>query len=179
MHVKKTIGLVAAAAVALTTILGVAPASAEASAPAGVAAVAPDVALPDGSVYKVPEAAKREIAAQQTALATSDPATYQEAMAAYEQYTASLADGVELEAPAAPGTRACVTVTKSALIAFAWVAIGYGSLLAAVGGFLDLTIVGLPAGAVLNAVGIGNIFSGTVLLDRANAVKWTSKRICI
>ncbi|MCX2750509.1 hypothetical protein OOZ51_22295 [Arthrobacter sp. MI7-26] len=58
----------------------------------------------------------------------------------------------------------CVPVYKWELESIAWFVMIAGGATAAVGGFIDATIVGLPVGAVLNAVGIGTGLSGSALL---------------
>ncbi len=58
----------------------------------------------------------------------------------------------------------CITIPRWALEAFAWYVIIVGGATAAVGGFVDATIFGLPAGAVLNALGIGESITGSALL---------------
>jgi hypothetical protein len=182
MALRKSVLALVSIFIVLVAAAGVGPAPASASAaPASPAEVfLPDLTLPDGSVYSVPVEAAAELQRAQQELAASDPQLFAEVERVYQQTVRALeADPTSAaEAVLAP-KRTCVTVTKSAVIAFAWVVIGYGSLIAAVGGFLDLTIVGLPAGAVLNAIGIGDIFVGTVLLDRANRIKWSSKRVCV
>lgn len=181
MALRNSLLVLVSSIVLFISAVGASPASATttevASPPA--AALLPDVVLADGSVYSVPAPAAAQLERARQQLSASDPALFAEVERTYQQTVRALqADPTTAEVVLAP-KRACVTVTKSAAIAFAWVVIGYGSLLAAVGGFLDLTIVGLPAGAVLNAIGIGDIFVGTVLLDRANRIKWSSKRVCV
>jgi hypothetical protein len=182
MALRKYLLVLVSSIALFISAVGASPASASTtegvSPPA--AALLPDVVLPDGSVYSVPTQAAVQLERARQQLSASDPALFAEVERTYQQTVRALqADTASTAAVVLAPKRACVTVTKSAVIAFAWVVIGYGSLLAAVGGFLDLTIVGLPAGAVLNAIGIGDVFVGTVLLDRANRIKWSSKRVCI
>lgn len=58
----------------------------------------------------------------------------------------------------------CVTIPKWALQAYAWYVIAAGGAFGVVGLFLDATILGLPAGAVLQALGIGYGITGSALL---------------
>jgi len=69
-----------------------------------------------------------------------------------------------LESPSARPQSRCVRVPKWALQAFAWYLIAQGAGAAAIGGFLDVTILGLPAGAVLNALGIAESTTAFFLL---------------
>jgi hypothetical protein len=181
MALRKSLLALVSVFIVLVAAAGIGPTPASATAAPGSPAEVfiPDVTLADGSVYSVPMQAAAELQRAQQQLAASDPQLFAEVERIYQEAVEDLqADPTAADIVLAP-KRACVTVTKAAVVAFAWVVIGYGSLLAAVGGFLDLTIVGLPAGAVLNAIGIGDIFVGTVLLDRANRIKWSSKRVCV
>lgn len=65
---------------------------------------------------------------------------------------------------AAPMASFCGYVPKWALQAFAWYVILVGGYSAVVGMFASATIVGLPAGAVLGAIGAGLSFTGSFLL---------------
>lgn len=58
----------------------------------------------------------------------------------------------------------CVHVSKGALQTFAWFVIAVGGVEAALGGFVSGTIAGLPAGAVLGALGISLDLTGGYLL---------------
>jgi len=74
----------------------------------------------------------------------------------------------------------CVTIPKWALQAFAWYVIAQGGAWAAIGGFLDGTILGLPAGAVLNALGIAESTTGFFLLWWVdNYYPAEGRRVCI
>ncbi|MFM6973779.1 MAG: hypothetical protein ACKOXM_01320 [Agromyces sp.] len=57
-----------------------------------------------------------------------------------------------------------VKIYKWQLEAFAWYLIAHGAVITAVGGFVDFTGVGIPVGAVMNAIGIGMGTSGSWLL---------------
>lgn len=64
----------------------------------------------------------------------------------------------------APMASICGYIPRWAFEAFAWYVIIVGGTFATVGLFLDLTIFGLPAGAVLGAIGIGVGVTGSFLL---------------
>lgn len=81
---------------------------------------------------------------------------------------------------AAPIASFCGYIPKWALQAFAWYVILVGGYSAVVGMFASATIVGLPAGAVLGAIGAGLSFTGSFLLwwiDN-NIPPW-GKYVCI
>ena len=89
--------------------------------------------------------------------------------------TASKGPGVS-----APVASLCGYVPKWALQAFAWYVILVGGYSAIVGLFASATIVGLPAGAVLGAIGVGLSVTGSFLLwwiDN-NIPPW-GKYVCI
>lgn len=91
------------------------------------------------------------------------------------QHTASKGPGL-----AAPVAAFCGYVPKWALQAFAWYVILVGGYSAVVGLFASATIVGLPAGAVLGAIGVGLGVTGSFLLwwiDN-NIPPW-GKYVCI
>jgi hypothetical protein len=87
--------------------------------------------------------------------------------------------------PALAGTAArvdlqvCVSIPKWAVVAYAWYVIVGGGATAIVGGFLDATILGLSAGAVLNAIGIGTGITGTALLYWTDHTSWPKRIACI
>lgn len=58
----------------------------------------------------------------------------------------------------------CVTIPKWALEAFGWLVVIVGGVEATVGLFVDATIFGLPAGAVLEALGIWTGMTGYAFL---------------
>lgn len=81
---------------------------------------------------------------------------------------------------AAPMASICGYIPKWALQAFAWYVILVGGYSAIVGMFASATIVGLPAGAVLGAIGVGLSVTGSFLLwwiDN-NVPPW-GKYVCI
>ncbi len=58
----------------------------------------------------------------------------------------------------------CVTLQQWMVVANARYGIVQGGAIAVVGGFLDATIAGLPAGAVLNAIGVSMGITGTAVV---------------
>lgn len=96
---------------------------------------------------------------------------YRKAVETYEKLVAGEPDPVEQPASM------CVTIPKWVVVGYAWYVIVAGGASAAVGG-LDGAIVGLPVGAVLNAVGIGATVTGSGLLYRADHTSWP-KRVCL
>lgn len=58
----------------------------------------------------------------------------------------------------------CSPVYTWELEALAWYVIIVGGVAATLGAFLDVTVVGIPLGAILNAIGIWDGISGTALL---------------
>lgn len=74
--------------------------------------------------------------------------------------------------------RACISIPRWAVVAYGWYLIAHGALVAGAGGFVDATIVGIPAGAVMNALGIGEGTSGYALLYWADHTSWP-KRVCL
>ena len=81
---------------------------------------------------------------------------------------------------AAPIAAFCGYIPKWALQAFAWYVIVVGGYTAVVGLFVSGTIVGLPAGAVLGAIGVGVGLTGQAMLwwiDN-NIPPW-GKYVCI
>ena len=80
---------------------------------------------------------------------------------------------------AQPAWRVCVSIPKWAVVAYAWYVIVEGGATAAVGAFLDVTIFGLPAGAVLNAIGIGKTITGSALLYWTDHTGWPKQIACV
>jgi hypothetical protein len=58
----------------------------------------------------------------------------------------------------------CGYIPNWVLDAFAWYVIAVGGVVAIVGAFVDVTIIGIPLGAVLNALGIAYGVTGAFLL---------------
>lgn len=122
-------------------------------------------------VAQSPEQAKvAELQAEYKAEAS--PEDFQKAVEAYERLVAGKPDPVEQPAST------CVSVPKWAVVAYGWYVVVSGGVTAAVGGFLDGTIVGLPAGAVMNALGIAATTTGGALVYWADHTSWP-KRICV
>ena len=121
-------------------------------------------------VAQSPEQAKvAELQAEYKAEASAED--YRKAVETYEKLVAGEPDPVEQPASM------CVTIPKWVVVGYAWYVIVAGGASAAVGG-LDGAIVGLPVGAVLNAVGIGATVTGSGLLYRADHTSWP-KRVCL
>lgn len=122
-------------------------------------------------VVQSPEQAKvAELQAEyKTEASTED---YRKAVETYDRLVAGKPDFTEVPAST------CVTIPKWAVVAYAWYAIVSGGVTAAVGAFADATILGLPAGAVLNAVGIGVGITGNALLSWTDHTSWP-KRVCV
>lgn len=123
-----------------------------------------------------------DVVALQSAYRAVAPANdYKLAVAAYN----SLVSGTAVPRTALAGSAAhvdfkvCVSIPKWAVVAYAWYVIGAGGATAIVGGFVDATIVGLPAGAVLNAIGIGTGITGTALLYWTDHTSWPKRIACV
>lgn len=127
--------------------------------------------------------------------AEASPADYAMALEAYRSISAELdaliASGdiaalnttVEQEAAASALSvqtvaSRCITVYKWQLQTIAWIAIGWGAFVSIAGLFVSGTVIGLPAGAVLGAMGIGLGVIGSYFLWRVDQLPWNSKRVC-
>ena len=122
-------------------------------------------------VAQSPEQAK--VAELQTEYkAKASPEDYRKAVETYDRLVAGKPDPVEQPASA------CVSITKWAVVAYGWYVVVAGGATPAVGGFLDGTIVGLPAGAVMNALGIAETTTGGALVYWTDHTSWP-KRICV
>ncbi|WP_314457842.1 hypothetical protein [uncultured Actinomyces sp.] len=128
------------------------------------------VAAPQPVVQSPEQAKVAELQAEYKAEASAED--YRKAVETYDRLVAGKPDPVEVPASM------CVTIPKWAVVAYAWYAIVSGGATAAVGAFLDGTIVGLPAGAVLNAIGIGVGVTGSGLLYWTDHTSWP-KRVCV
>jgi len=132
------------------------------------------------------------------------PSDYDLARAAYEQISASLdqiiaSEGVEGLAERFPEdatvvdtaidsgdrfvidtvAKRCMTVYKWQLQTIAWIAIGYGAFVSIAALFAGaVTIVGLPAGAVVAALGITLGTVASFFLWKVDQQRWNSKRVC-
>ena len=159
MSVRRVLGRIGVPVMAFVVAIGMLLGS------AGRAVAAPQ------SVVQSPEQAKvAELQAEYKAEASAED--YRKAVETYEKLVAGEPDPVEQPAST------CVTIPKWVVVGYAWYVIVAGGATAAVGGFLDGAIVGLPAGAVLNAVGIGATVTGSGLLYRADHTSWP-KRVCL
>lgn len=84
----------------------------------------------------------------------------------------------------APGTDVavrgfgCVSIPKWAVVAYAWRLIVSGGVTMIVGEFANFSIIGIPAGTVMNALGIVEGTTGNALLYWADHTDWP-KNICI
>jgi len=122
-------------------------------------------------VAQSPEQAKvAELQAEYKAEASAED--YRKAVETYEKLVAGEPDPVEQPASM------CVTIPKWVVVGYAWYVIVAGGASAAVGGGLDGAIVGLPVGAVLNAIGIGVGVTGSGLLYWTDHTSWP-KRVCV
>ena len=98
-------------------------------------------------VAQSPEQAKvAELQAEYKAEAS--PEDYQKAVETYDRLVAGKPDPVEQPAST------CVTIPKWAVVAYGWYLQAVGGVTAVAGGAADGTIVGLPAGVVLGAIGV-------------------------
>lgn len=128
------------------------------------------VAAPQPVVQSPEQAKVAELQAEYKAEASAED--YRKAVETYEKLVAGEPDPVEQPASM------CVTIPKWVVVGYAWYVIVAGGATAAVGAFLDGTIVGLPAGAVLNAIGIGVGVTGSGLLYWTDHTSWP-KRVCV
>jgi len=72
----------------------------------------------------------------------------------------------------------CMVVHKWQLQTIAWMGIGFGAFYTIAGLFVSGTVVGLPGGAVVAALGVGLGVESQYFLWRVDQVTWTSKRVC-
>ncbi|WP_144413384.1 hypothetical protein [Corynebacterium epidermidicanis] len=144
--------------------------------PVAVAAPAESVTAGVPEQSNVP--AVRE--AQEQYRQTASPEEYAAAMRAFEELQTEGLISRQSEAGPDNSVRGfgCVSIPKWAVVALAWDMIARGAVVGTVGGFLDTTIVGLPAGAVLNALGIAAGTSGNGVLYWADHTDWP-KNICL
>jgi len=133
--------------------------------PAGQAVAAPQ------PVAQSPEQAKvAELQAEYKAEASAED--YQKAVQTYDRLVAGKPDPTEVPAST------CVTIPKWAVVAVAWYAMVGGGATAVVGTVADATIVGLPAGTVLAAIGAGEGITANALLYWSDHTDWP-KDACI
>ena len=168
-------GMLVAAVVAV--VMGVAGAGSAAAAPA--AAPVHSVSAP--SIQALESAYRASASPQDFALAVSSYGSLVKGaqvgplVLAHRAVAGASMAGIS---SADAALRVCVSIPKWAVVAYAWYVIVAGGATAIVGGFVDATIVGIPAGAVLNAIGIGVGISGTALLYWTDHTGWP-KRICV
>ena len=116
--------------------------------------------------------------------AEASPEDYQRAVDAYDQLVAGKATDVaaaeQPQGAAASGEEyaMCVSIPKWAVVAVAWYAMVGGGATAVVGTVADATIVGLPAGTVLAAIGAGEGITVNALLYWSDHTDWP-KDACI
>lgn len=128
------------------------------------------VAAPHPVAQSSEQAKVAELQAEYKAEASAED--YQKAVQTYDRLVAGKPDPTEVPASM------CVSIPKWAVVAYAWYVIVSGGATAAAGAFLDATIFGLPAGAVLNAIGIGVGITGSGLLYWTDHTSWP-KRVCV
>lgn len=122
-------------------------------------------------VAQSPEQAKvAELQAEYKAEAS--PEDYQKAVETYDRLVAGKPDPVEQPAST------CVTIPKWAVVAYGWYLQAVGGVTAVAGGAADGTIVGLPAGVVLGAIGVAYGIGGNALVYWTDHTSWP-KRICV
>lgn len=123
-------------------------------------------------VAQSPEQAKvAELQAEYKAKAS--PEDYRKAVETYDRLVARKPDPVEQPAST------CVTIPKWAVVAYGWYLQAVGGVTAVAGGAADGMIVGLPAGVVLDAIGVAYGIGGNALvLYWTDHTSWP-KRICV
>ena len=122
-------------------------------------------------VAQSPEQAKvAELQAEYKAEAS--PEDYQKAVETYDRLVAGKPDPVEHPAST------CVTIPKWSVVAYGWYLQAVGGVTAVAGGAADGTIVGLPAGVVLGAIGVAYGIGGNALVYWTDHTSWP-KRICV
>ena len=104
--------------------------------------------------------------------AEASPEDYQKAVETYDRLVAGKPDPVEQPAST------CVTIPKWAVVAYGWYLQAVGGVTAVAGGAADGTIVGLPAGVVLGAIGVAYGIGGNALVYWTDHTSWP-KRICV
>jgi hypothetical protein len=75
--------------------------------------------------------------------------------------------------------RACVTIYRWQIEALGWLLVAKGVVVGAIGGFVDATVIGIPVGAVLNAVGLVQGATGAFVIWWADTHFPVSRNICI
>lgn len=125
------------------------------------------------------EAAVRE--AQEQYRQTATPEEYAAAMRAYEELrttgaitTNQMPGGTDVTAQGF----GCVSIPKWAVVAYAWHLKAGGVVGALTGAVVSGSILGLPAGVVIEAIGAAGVLGGDGLLYWADHTDWP-KNICI
>ena len=122
-------------------------------------------------VAQSPEQAKvAELQAEYKAEAS--PEDYQKAVETYDRLVAGKPDPVEQPAST------CVTIPKWAVVAYGWYLQAVGGVTAVAGTAADGTIVGIPAGVVIGAIGVAYGIGGNALVYWTDHTSWP-KRICV
>lgn len=159
--------------------------------------------LSDSEVEEILDVSKEAVEDAQLEFADDvSAADYEKAIAAYQQISAELdriiaTEGVEglVERFPADSTEEqydqvsepvietaasrCMTVYKWQLQTIAWIAIAYGTFVSIAALFAgSITIVGLPAGAVVAAAGISLAAVGQYFLWVVDRQKWNYKKVC-
>ena len=159
MSVTRVLGRIGVPVMAFVVAIGMLVGS------AGQAVAAPQ------PVAQSPEQAKvAELQAEYKAEAS--PEDYQKAVETYDRLVAGKPDPVEQPAST------CVTIPKWAVVAYGWYLQAVGGVTAVAGGAADGTIVGLPAGVVLGAIGVAYGIGGNALVYWTDHTSWP-KRICV
>ncbi|QTH59830.1 hypothetical protein J5O04_01420 [Corynebacterium hindlerae] len=145
------------------------------TSPAAVAAPTSAIEVPAQSNIE----AVRE--AQEQYRQTATPEEYAAAMRAYEELrttgaitTNQMPGGTDVTAQGF----GCVSIPKWAVVAYAWRLKAGGVVGALTGAVVSGTILGLPAGVVIEAIGAAGILGGDGLLYWADHTDWP-KNICI
>jgi hypothetical protein len=149
-----------------------------------LAGLTPASAAPQDQPRSADVAAVAELQAEYKESASAQD--YEIAMSVYEQLLrgedATLPADVapaQVETGTGPGVdRICVYVPKAALQAVAWIIIIRGGVTAIIGSFVDLTVVGIPLGAVLNALGVSAATTGSLFLWWVDN-RYSSRTICV
>ena len=122
-------------------------------------------------VAQSPEQAKvAELQAEYKAEASAED--YRKAVETYEKLVAGEPDPVEQPASM------CVTIPKWAVVAYGWYLQAVGGVTAVAGTAADGTIVGIPAGVVIGAIGVAYGIGGNALVYWTDHTSWP-KRICV
>jgi len=128
------------------------------------------VAAPHPVAQSSEQAKVAELQAEYKAEASAED--YQKAVQTYDRLVAGKPDPTEVLAST------CVTIPKWAVVAYGWYLMTAGAVTGVAGGAADGTIVGLPAGVVLNGIGAAEGLTGGALVYWTDHTSWP-KRICV